>query len=294
MAVTGSRISDGSSHDVFCDLSWNRPQFSRRGGHPRSVGLPTTGNPDCRIDKGAKPWKASRQDIETLARIIRPVIKKQAKTEAIRILRQFGTIRQLFQSVGDLNTIPDGLNYKAIDYLKVVAHSFNYALEQDLLSGPVLSASKTLRNYLFHTLSSSKREMFRVLFLDTNNRLIEDRLMGIGTVNRIQVYVREIVRDAFELNATALILVHNHPCGDASPSATDITLTEKIIDLCHAFELDVLDHIIVSRSGIASFANLGILQGSQSPPITESKLLNTGESFVQNCINSILKTLGKK
>lgn len=293
MAVTGNRISNGPSHDVFRDFGGSRPQFSRFRGNAGGVGLPTTTHPDCSNHQGPKSGKASRRDIETIARIIRPVVNNEAEAgaEADRILAKFGTIRQLFQRIGDQKTTPDGLNHEAIDYLKVVAISFNYALEQELVLGPVLSASSTLRDYLFHSLSSSKKEMFRVLFLDTNNRLIEDRLMGIGTVNRIQVYIREIIRDALELDATALILVHNHPCGDPRPSKFDIALTKKIINLCQSFDLDVLDHLIVAKSGVSSLRSLGLLNVSATSIFPNPPHPNRG--FIESCIKSVFKTFGK-
>lgn len=291
MAIADCRISDDSSIDVFRDGSGSRSQFSRCGGNPGSLGLCTTADPDRRNDQGSKSEKASRRDLKTIARIIRPVVNSHAEAEADRILAKFGTICQLFQKIGHLKMIPGGLNREAIDYLKIVAMSFNYALEQELVSGPVLATSDTLRNYLFHSLSSSKKEMFRVLFLDPNNRLIEDRLMGIGTVNRIQVYVREIIRDALELDATALILVHNHPCGDPSPSRSDIALTIKIIDLCQSFELDVLDHLIVAKSGVVSLRSLGLLDGHEKS--RSSKPISFNPSFLETCIKSVIKTFGK-
>lgn len=290
MAIADCRIADDTSADVFRDVSGSRSQFSRRGGDSGSLGIRATADSDCGNDKRQEFSKTSRQDIDALARLIRPIIKKQAEAEAERILAKFITIRQLFQNIGDQKKAPHGVDEKAIEYLKIVASSFNYTLEQELVSGPVLSSSSALRDYLFHSLSSSKKEMFRVLFLDTNNRLIEDRLLGIGTVNRIQIYVREIIRDALELDATALILVHNHPCGDPSPSKFDIALTKKIINLCQSFDVDVIDHLIVAKSGVASLRSLGLLDGSAMS--ISSKPPTFHWNFIESRIKSVFKTFG--
>ncbi|QJB68036.1 JAB domain-containing protein [Parasphingorhabdus halotolerans] len=255
------------------------------------MGLRTTADSDCRFNQGPKSGKAPRRDIETLAGIISPIVSNQAEAEAEKILAKFGTFRELFQKIGNQTAIPEALNREAIEYLKIIAMSFNFALEEELVSGPVLAASGSLRKYLFHSLSSSKKEMFRVLFLDTNSRLIEDRLMGIGTVNRIQIYVREIIRDALELDATALILVHNHPCGDPSPSKFDIALTNKIINLCQSFDLDVLDHLIVAKSGVASLRSMGLLDEGEIS--VSPKLPTFYRSVIESWIESVFKTFGR-
>ncbi len=291
MAIADCRISDDTSADVFRDVCGSGSQFSRRGGNSGSLGIRATADPNCGNDKRQKFSERSRRDIEALAQIIRPIIKKQAEAEAERILAKFITIRQLFQEIGHQKKAADGLDAEAIEYLKIVARSFNYALEQELVSGPVLSSSTALHDYLFHSLSSSKKELFRVLFLDTKNRLIEDKLMGIGTVNRIQVHVREIIREALELKATAVILVHNHPCGDLSPSSSDIALTRKIVDLCQSFDVDVLDHLIVAKSGIASMRSLGLLDGREMSRLPKS--LTFKRSFLTNFLGSFFKTFGK-
>jgi DNA repair protein RadC len=103
------------------------------------------------------------------------------------------------------------------------------------------------------------REQFRVLFLDRKNRLLDDEIMGRGTVDRAPVYPREIVRRALVHEATAIILVHNHPSGDPTPSRQDITLTQSIIETAKAIDVVVHDHLIVGREDVASFKMLGLM-----------------------------------
>ncbi len=102
-------------------------------------------------------------------------------------------------------------------------------------------------------------EQFRILFLDKKNGLIADEVQQTGTVDHTPVYPREIVKRALELSATALILVHNHPSGDPSPSRADIDMTAKIVEIAKPLGLTIHDHIIVGRAGHASFKALGLI-----------------------------------
>ncbi|MDE3117273.1 MAG: DNA repair protein RadC, partial [Pseudomonadota bacterium] len=102
-------------------------------------------------------------------------------------------------------------------------------------------------------------EQFRVLFLDRKNVLIADEVQGLGTVDHTPVYPREIVKRALELSASAVILVHNHPSGDPTPSRADIEMTREIVAAAKALRIAVHDHIVVARSGTASFKSLGLL-----------------------------------
>ena len=124
---------------------------------------------------------------------------------------------------------------------------------------PVLSSWSALLAYLRAELAHRPREQFRTLFLDKKNRLLRDEICNDGTVDHAPLYPREIVRRALELNASALVLVHNHPSGDPAPSQADIAMTRKIVDACRALELQVHDHVVVAREAVASFRALGLM-----------------------------------
>lgn len=124
--------------------------------------------------------------------------------------------------------------------------------KSEALNGEVISTSKALISYLGFDMGQEERECFRVLFLDPVNRLIEDRWLWEGTVNEVHAYPREIVRIALELSSTAMILVHNHPNGDPTPSTADYKLTRRIQNACTALDLSVHDHVIVTISGAFS------------------------------------------
>ena len=102
-------------------------------------------------------------------------------------------------------------------------------------------------------------EHFRVLFLDRKNRLIADEILGQGTVDRAPVYPREILKRALALESTAIILAHNHPSGDPTPSQSDIDMTKEIMQACRAIRVSVHDHLIIGRENIASFKTLGLM-----------------------------------
>lgn len=123
----------------------------------------------------------------------------------------------------------------------------------------VISSSTALLSYLRVAMAAEPRECVRILFLDKRNQLIADEITGRGTVDHAPVYPREIVRRALELNASALIIAHQHPSGDPTPSGADIEITKQIIDACKVFRIAVHDHIVVGGADSASMKGLGLI-----------------------------------
>ncbi|MCK5555246.1 MAG: DNA repair protein RadC, partial [Alphaproteobacteria bacterium] len=121
------------------------------------------------------------------------------------------------------------------------------------------SSWQKLIDYCQVSMAHEKRENFRVIFLNRKNQLMTDEVQQIGTVDHTPVYPREIVRRALELGATAMILVHNHPSGDPTPSDSDIAMTEEIIKAATALDILVHDHLIISQNGHISFKSMGLL-----------------------------------
>ena len=140
--------------------------------------------------------------------------------------------------------------------LKAVCTKFT---QESLLSRPILSSWSALLDYCRAAMQFETKEQFRVLFLDRKNRLIADEVLGHGTVDRAPVYPREIIKRALELDSTAIILAHNHPSGDPTPSQSDIVMTENMVKVAKAMGLTVHDHLIIGRENIASFKTLGLL-----------------------------------
>jgi len=123
----------------------------------------------------------------------------------------------------------------------------------------VLSSWSALMGYCKAKMARLEREEFRILFLDRKNRLIADEAQSTGTVDHVPVYPREVVRRALELNATAIILVHNHPSGDPTPSKADIEMTKTIVEAAKPLGVTVHDHVIIGRDMDASFRSLGLI-----------------------------------
>lgn len=124
---------------------------------------------------------------------------------------------------------------------------------------PVLSSWAALVAYLRATMAYAPREQFRVLYLDKRNILMREEHLAHGTVDHAPVYVREVVRRALEMSASAMILAHNHPSGDPAPSQADIEMTRRIIEAARVFDIQVHDHVIVGREGSQSFRALGLM-----------------------------------
>lgn len=128
-----------------------------------------------------------------------------------------------------------------------------------MAKAPLLSNWDALTDYLTASMAHEPQELFRVLFLDTRNRLIADEVLGRGTVNHTPVYPREVVKRALELCATALILVHNHPSGDPTPSREDVPMTNELRNADEALSIVIHDHIIVGRGKLVNFRSQGLL-----------------------------------
>ncbi|MEZ5997655.1 MAG: DNA repair protein RadC [Hyphomonas sp.] len=153
----------------------------------------------------------------------------------------------------------DGIGESVAAYLKAVAELQSRASLQEIKRREVISSWAALTDYVRREMQHETREQFRVLFLDRKNQLIADEIMSRGTVDHAPVYPREIARRALELSASSLILVHNHPSGDTTPSRADISMTREIIDSLMAFEIEVHDHLIVGTQGLTSFRSAGLI-----------------------------------
>jgi len=149
---------------------------------------------------------------------------------------------------------------------KAVAHSLKLAeavslrmLRDQLKDRPVIANWKALLDYCKASLAHQMNEQFHVMFLDNSNSLIADETQQKGTVNHVPLYPREVIKRALELNASAIILVHNHPSGDSTPSAADIEITEEVCEAGKKLGISVYDHLIISRNGHSSFKSMGLL-----------------------------------
>ena len=202
------------------------------------------------IDKGA-------QDRASLAALIRSLCGKRADAIAGALLARFGTIAAVLHAGSEAisDTLPD--EPAVAEQLGLVCATLEQALRGQVDARPLLSEEKALVDYLTFSMAHARHEQLRVLFLDARNRLLRDEVMAEGGVRAAAVHPREIVRRAMELSATALILVHNHPSGDPSPSAADIEATRRIGAAAALMDIRLHDHLVIARSGWVSLKRLG-------------------------------------
>jgi len=191
--------------------------------------------------------------------LFQAIPRRDTKPIAKELLQRFGSI------AGVLAAPPARLKETAfVKDSAVMALKANQALVQRMLrhqasQEPVLSSFDAVLDHLRAAMAHESTEQFRILFLDRKNRLVADEVQQRGTVDHAPVYPREVARRALEVNATAVILVHNHPSGDPTPSRADIAMTKEVAAATSAVGVIVHDHIVIARDGHASFRALGLL-----------------------------------
>lgn len=191
--------------------------------------------------------------------LFRSIPRRDVKPLAKELIRRFGDLGRVCSASLDQLTSVKGVSEKTATDLKLV-HALAVRIAREQVTGrTVISSWSALLDYLRAALQHASTEEFRVLFLDKKNRLIADEFQARGTVDHAPVYPREIVKKAIALDASALILVHNHPSGDPTPSQADIEMTRRIKDSAKPFDIVVHDHIVVGRERTASFKALGLL-----------------------------------
>jgi len=199
-------------------------------------------------------------DYELLELVLfRALLRRDVKPIAKDLIAKFGSFPEVISAPAARLAEVKGLGTAAITELKIVHASAMRLARGQVRKRPVLSSWSSVIDYCRTTMAFAEKEQFRVLFLDKRNQLIVDELQQTGTVDHTPVYPREVVKRALELSATALILVHNHPSGDPTPSHADIEMTRTIVEVAKPLGIAVHDHIIVGRDGHASFKGLKLV-----------------------------------
>ncbi len=203
---------------------------------------------------------AALADYEILELLLfRLIPRRDTKPIAKALLARFGSLGGVFGAPVGLLTEVSGIGDAVALDLKLVASVAQRMLKSELTGKPVLSSWKALIDYCHAAMAHEAREQFRLLFLDKRNALIADEVQGFGTIDHTPVYPREVVKRALELSASAVILVHNHPSGDPTPSRADIEMTKTIIDTAKPLGITVHDHVIIGKNGHVSFRALRLI-----------------------------------
>lgn len=218
------------------------------------------GHRDRLRDKFLKGGGDALHDYEVLELLLfQAILRRDTKPIAKALIARFGSYAGVLRADPEELRTVDGVGKAAAVAIRIAAEAATLLAREESLGGEVLNSWDRLVAYLRARMAHEKNECFRVLFLDTKNRLIGDEEQQRGTVNHTPVYPREVMRRALELTASAVIMVHNHPSGDPSPSKADIEMTRQVRDVGKSLGITLHDHVIVARGGHSSFRAMGLL-----------------------------------
>jgi DNA repair protein RadC len=199
-------------------------------------------------------------DYELLELVLfRAIPQRDVKPLAKELIARFGSFAEVIAAPSLRLREIKGMGDAAVTELKIVHAAAQRLAKGEVRKRPVLSSWGSVLDYCRTAMAFADKEEFRLLFLDKRNQLIADEVQQKGTVDHTPVYPREVVKRALELSATALILVHNHPSGDPTPSRADIQMTQSIIDVAKPLGIAVHDDIIVGKEGHASLKGLKLI-----------------------------------
>jgi DNA repair protein RadC len=210
-----------------------------------------------RLFEGGPDALLEHELVEYLLALALP--RRDTKPLAKKLIQEFGGYGGLLtadpQAIARIGDISEG----AVAALKIAQASALRLLKSEVQSRPVLGSWQALLDYLHADMAHEPIERVRVLFLNSKNMLIRDEKMSEGSVDEAAVYIREIMRRALDCHATALIIVHNHPSGDPSPSQQDIRLTRDLVDAGRHLRIAIHDHVIIGAKGHSSMRAMGLI-----------------------------------
>lgn len=213
-----------------------------------------------RFAEGGRQALADYELLELL--LFRSIPRRDTKQLAKDLIARFGSLADVLTAPSAQLCEMSGIKQATANDLALVRAAAEALAQGSVAQKEVLSSWSDVVRYCRAVMAYDAVETFRVLFLDKKNRLLRDEVLQSGTVDHTPVYPREVVKRALELGASALILVHNHPSGDPTPSQADIEMTATIIAAAAALSVTVHDHIIVGREGHASLRALGLMKAN--------------------------------
>ena len=232
----------------FDDAGFKPPQPHFLGHRERLKDRFATGGPD------AMP------DYELLEMVLfRAIRRADTKLLAKQLLARFGTFAEVLSAEPERLMEVKGVGEAVATELKIVHAAALRLMKGQVANRPLLATWNAILEYIRAAMAFNDIEQFRILFLDKKNQLIADEVQQEGTVDHTPVYPREVVKRALELGASAIVLVHNHPSGDPTPSMADIDMTKRIADAGQRLSVAVHDHVIVGRKGHFSFRANGLM-----------------------------------
>ena len=211
-------------------------------------------------DRFREHGEAALADYELLELVLfRLIPRRDTKPIAKALIDRFGSLGGVLGASPALLQEISGIGETVSLEIKLISTLAHRMLKRELKGKQILSSWASVIDYCHAVMAYETTEQFRILFLDKRNALIADEVQGRGTVDHTPVYPREVVKRALELSATAIILVHNHPSGDPTPSRADIDMTKMIVDTARSLGITVHDHIIIGKDGHASLKGLKLI-----------------------------------
>jgi len=210
-----------------------------------------------RFMKGGADALADYEMLELILFQSRP--RGDVKPLAKALIQRFGSFAEVISAAPERLTEIDGVGSSTVVALKSIQAAALKLSQAQVLNKPTLASWSALMDYCRASMAYHTTEQFRILFLDRKNVLIADEIQHTGTVDHTPVYPREVVKRALELGASAVIMVHNHPSGDPTPSRADIDMTNKVKEAGEKLGVTLHDHIVIGRAGDTSFKSMGLL-----------------------------------
>lgn len=211
----------------------------------------------ARFAEGSGKGLADYEILELV--LFRAIPQRDVKPLAKALLARFGDLGRVCAARPDQLAEIKGVSTKVALELNLFQEVATRIAREQVTGRPVISSWSALVDYVRTALQNASTEQLRVLFLDKKNRLLADEFQAQGTVDHAPVYPREIVKRAIALDASAIILVHNHPSGDPTPSHADIEMTRQLVGIGQPLSIVVHDHLVVGRDKVASFRQLGLM-----------------------------------
>ena len=212
----------------------------------------------ARFRKGGSDSVADYELLELL--LFRTIPKRDVKGLAKALLAQFGSIAEVLTAPAARLAEIDGIGEATITDLRIVEAAGRALTKGAIQQREVLGSWSAVIDYCRAAMAFADREMVRILFLDKRNGLLADEVQQTGTVDHTPIYPREVVKRALELSATALIIVHNHPSGDPTPSAEDFKTTQMLVECGNLLRIKVVDHLIIGDGRYVSMQGMGCMQ----------------------------------
>jgi DNA repair protein RadC len=200
----------------------------------------------------------SLSDVELLALFLRTgILGKDVLTLAKELIQHFGSLYGLLSADYMAFNHVHGIGLAKYAQLKGIAELARRYHNVRVMEESALLSPEMAREFLQSQLAQEEREIFMVIFMDSQHRVIKHSKLFSGTLSHVEVHPREIVREAIKMNASAVILAHNHPSGCAEPSKADKLITERVVKCCQFMDIRVLDHLVIGRGEYVSFAERG-------------------------------------